>query len=362
MPKAVHITSVHAVDDNRIRYKQCRSLAAHGYEVVLVGANGESSEGDDGVSVQVLKKPASRLKRFLFTGWAVTRRALSERADIYHFHDPELMPFAQLLRLRGKRVVFDMHENFPKAILDKHWIPALLRRPVSWVARLLERVLLFRIPVVFAEASYRDDYEFVRRFAVVQNFPDISALQSISAPKNGVFSLGYMGGVSEVRGAGVMLHAYRKLTEAGHNVELHCVGPGTLPIDDPARMPEGVKMYGFLPAAEGFAVMARCHVGLAVLMPIPNYVRSYPTKMFEYMALGLPIIVSDFPLYRAALGDSDCGFLVDPERPEQVVEALEQLLADPDAAAAMGQRGKAHVMREYAWANEMEHLLRLYEA
>ena len=356
-----HITSVHPANDNRIRFKECRGLSQHGYKVVLVNANGQPQTHDDSVEVVTLRKPRSRLTRMLLTTFRVVCAAAKHKPTIYHFHDPELLPYAQLLRLMGKRVVYDMHENVPKAILDKHWIPGPLRGSVSMLIKVLERVLLWRVPVVFAETSYIDDYPFVRNYKTVQNFPDLAQIMAIDEPKHDRFALAYMGGISEIRGADVMQQAFDRLRAKGHDVEMHLVGPGALSsprADQPT--PDGITMHGFLPAKEGFRVISRCHVGLAVLKPIPNYVRSFPTKMFEYMAMGLPIIVSDFPLYRNALGDSACAYLVDPTRVDEVANALTELIEDPEHAAQMGRRGRAYVQEHYAWGNELRHLLDLY--
>jgi len=361
MPTIAHVTSVHAQNDNRVRFKQCRGLREHGYDVVLVCADGESHTADDGVRVIAVDKPRSRFTRMFATGLRVVRRALKEKPDLLHFHDPELLPLAQFLRLTGHRVVFDMHENVPKATLDKSWIAKPLRPLIAGIVKALERVLMWRIPVVFAEVSYAEEYSWVGVSQTVQNFPDLRRILCVSEPKFERFSLVYMGGISEPRGSGVMRDVFERLRGRGLDIEMHLIGPGTLPEREGRGTPQSIVSHGYLPAEEGFRIVSRCHVGLAVLMPIANYVRSYPTKMFEYMALGLPIVVSDFPLYREALGDSGCGHLVDPLSLDDVERALADLIADPERARAMGQRGRKHVQEHYSWQNELGNLLRLYE-
>jgi glycosyltransferase involved in cell wall biosynthesis len=359
----VHITSVHPANDNRIRFKECRGLSQHGYKVVLVNANRQPQTRDDGVEVVTLKRPWSRLTRMLLTTFCVVRAAAKHKPALYHFHDPELLPYVQLLSLMGKRVVYDMHEHVPKAILDKDWISRPLRKPISLLIKGLERILLWRVPVIFAETSYVEDYPFVRDYEIVQNFPDLSQLLHIDVPKQDRFALAYMGGVSVIRGSDIMQQAFDQVKAKGHDIEMHLVGRGTLPglgTDQPA--PDGITTHGFLPAEDGFNVVGRCHVGLAVLKPIPNYLRSFPTKMFEYMALGLPIIVSDFPMYRTVLEGSECGYLVDPTDVDQVTNALIELIKDPERATQMGQRGRAYVQKHYTWKNEFQHLLNLYAA
>ena len=124
---------------------------------------------------------------------------------------------------------------------------------------------------------------------------------------------------------------------------------------------EGVNLYGYLPGREGWNKIRACHVGMAVLQPEPNYIASYPTKMFEYMAMGMPVVVSDFELYRKVVEESQCGFCVDPTSPEQIADAVENLIRDPERATRMGEHGREAVRKRYTWNHEMEKLVCFYE-
>jgi glycosyltransferase involved in cell wall biosynthesis len=123
----------------------------------------------------------------------------------------------------------------------------------------------------------------------------------------------------------------------------------------------GVRWHGFVPHDEGYRVLARCRIGLAVLADIPNYRESLPTKIFEYMALGLPVIASNFPLYRRVVEEEHVGICVNPADPAALASAIGQLLDDPQRAAAMGARGREAVRQRYRWGKEESKLLRLYE-
>jgi glycosyltransferase involved in cell wall biosynthesis len=100
---------------------------------------------------------------------------------------------------------------------------------------------------------------------------------------------------------------------------------------------------------------------MAVLEPLPNFVESFPTKMFEYMALGLPVIVSDFPLYRAIVDDVCCGFCVPPGDPESIAEKALWLFENPGEAAAMGKRGRQAVSNKFHWGRESRKLVAFYD-
>ena len=365
-PKIVHVTSVHRWGDVRIFQKQCRSLAANGYDVVLVAVAPQDMT-HDGVRLRALPTPRSVWHRMLVTACQAMRVAWRERADLYQIHDAELLPWAFVMRCAGRTVIYDMHENLPKDLLDKTWLPRWLRPLLATCARLVERVLLFRMPVIFAEESYAREYPWVRDAQIILNLPRTEILPSPSAKRDDPPMVGYIGGVAVDRGSAVTVKALARLKDRGLAVGWHCVGP-TWPrhlADDLARESDEagihIVLHGYLPHDEGWAVMNRCVVGLAVLEPRPNFVESLPTKLFEYMALELPVIASDFPLYRRIVDDAECGICVDPYDAEALADAIQSLVANPERAQQMGRRGREAVFTRYNWATELGKLIAFYE-
>ena len=134
-----HLTSVHAWNDVRIFLKECRSLADAGYDVTLLAPNC-SSRVKDRVTIKCTSAlyRGGRLSRFILTTWRTYKEAKSIDADVYHFHDPELIPYGLLLRGQGKRVIYDVHEDVPEDILIKDWIPASIRKPLALIIKLFE--------------------------------------------------------------------------------------------------------------------------------------------------------------------------------------------------------------------------------
>jgi glycosyltransferase involved in cell wall biosynthesis len=365
-PKVAHLTSVHPTFDVRIFRKQCRSLAAAGYEVVLVLQH-DRDELVDGVRIRAVPPARNRFERMTRTARAVVRIAASEKPQIYHLHDPELLLWTLPLRLRGARVVFDMHEDLPKATLSKIWLPPWLRRGLSWLTRIGERALLTGMPVVFAETSYQWDRPWVKRSATVLNMALVNELLSIEAAKHDEFTACYSGTVTPDGGALNMLEAMRILGDRGRRLAFECIGP--LPRECATEVRERAKRVN-LPvringhrviSGEAWRMTARCHVGLAVLRGIPNNYAIQPTKLFEYMALGMPVVASNYPTYRAVIEGASCGLCVDPDAPDQLANALEWLMDHPAEAAEMGRRGREAVIREFNWEREADKLLRLYK-
>jgi glycosyltransferase involved in cell wall biosynthesis len=365
--KVVHITSVHTLYDIRIFHKECRTLADAGYDVSMVIPSDEAGTSSrDGVTIIGVKQSRGRLLRILITNPKVARQAYLLNAAVYHLHDPELLIVAVLLRILGKKVIFDMHENLPRAILTKEWIPKVARSAVAKFVRLTERIFLSGLPVIFAEESYVKDYSWVSRKAVIMNMPLLAEIQSIKEEKNNLPSLGYLGGVSEDRGCMRTLRALDLVKKEGVNVGWECVGCVEAGIKDKmisfakiCNLDE-VRIWGEKDASEAWRIIARCHIGVAVLAPDQNYIESYPTKLFEYMALGIPVITSNFPLYRSVVEGERCGICVDPLRVVEIAQAIMYLIKNPTIAAKMGELGKLAVEKKYNWNREKVKLLDFY--
>ncbi|MEZ5339053.1 MAG: glycosyltransferase [bacterium] len=365
MPKAIHVTSVHRLHDNRIFHKQCASLRDNGWEVVLV-AQHDRDESISGIRVRALPRPANRMERMTKLPELALGICREEGADICHLHDPELLKIAALLKRDVSPVVFDMHENIVKDILTKPWLPALLRPAVSAYVRQRLRRWLSGMPVIFAELSYHADYPYVDTYTTVLNMPRHAELSGIRAEKHLRPTLVYVGGVTRARGSVTMLEALARLQAAGLDCALELVGPveerHRQELDEliSSRGIANVRFHGFLPAGEAWPVAARCHVGMALLSSIPNYVESYPSKIFEYMALGLPVVTSDFELYRSVIAESAAGICVDPEDATAVAETLAALLADGERMEEMSAAGRAITGSRFNWETEERRLLDFY--
>jgi glycosyltransferase involved in cell wall biosynthesis len=366
MNRIVHLSSAHPADDVRIFLKQARSLARAGYDVSIVARNAKS-ETRDGVSIHPLSSPIrSRLGRFVMTAYETYRRARSMKADLYHFHDPELMPFAALLRLTGARVIYDVHEDVPKQILSKPWLPMAARRPVSTAIAVLQQLAtrLFCSAVVVATPAIGERFA-QSRTTLVQNFPLPGEL---AAPDGGrpmperPKELLYVGAISRIRGAIENVAAMAHV-ESG-DARLVLVGKfDRRDVEAEARAHAGwqrVECLGQQPRTMVAERMARARAGLVLFLPEPNHVDAQPNKMFEYMSAGLPVIASDFPLWRQIIDGAKCGLLVDPRDPQAIARAIDWVLANPDAAEAMGERGRRAVAEIYNWPAEERKLIALY--
>lgn len=363
MRKVCHITSVHGVEDVRIFHKECVSLARAGYEVHLV-QRGESYE-KEGVHVTGFGQPASnRLGRMLFTSRKAYWAALAVDADVYHFHDPELLPYGLKLKRRGKKVIFDSHEDTLESILEKTWIPAPMRRMVYiWFKGRQERVCR-RIDAVVTVTPHMVDF-FRRlnpRSVQVSNYPILKG--SFTPPDISSKILVFAGGISGQWNHHTILKAMERLPGCRYRL----CGPAEADyLQDLKTLPawEQAEYLGKIPHEEIPALLAKSAVGMAML----SYCRNSDwkngtlgnTKIFEEMMAGLPVVCTDFVLWREFVERWHCGVCVDPESADEIADAIQYLFDHPDEARRMGENGRRAVEEEFNWAREEKKLLALYE-
>lgn len=362
----LHLATAHAAGDPRIFHKECRTLAAAGFRVGFVVPHAHDDEVD-GVSIHAVPLPRSGKERLFSTTRAVIRRALVEAEGpetVFHIHDAELLPLA--LAFRGRRVVYDAHEDTPRQTQHMAWIPRPLRQPVGWTYATLEALggRLFA-GIIVAVPSIARRYPEAKT-VLVRNFPVLDAGSDPGPPladRDAV--LAYVGAITRARGAEEMVRAVGALPDA-LDARLLLGGtpfPAEL-VDELAVLPgsDRTTFLGYLDRDEVGDLLRQSRVGLVVLHPTPQYQEAYPTKLFEYMAAGVPAVVSDFPLWRRMVEDAGCGLLVDPLDVTAVAAACERLLTDDALAQRMGAAGRQAAYDRYAWAPEGQRLVAFYHA
>jgi glycosyltransferase involved in cell wall biosynthesis len=364
MIKICILTTVHPPFDTRIFHKQAKTLVKAGYEVTLI-AQHERSELVDGVKIIALPKPRNRVARMLCLSWRAFRLARRERAAIYHFHDPELIPVGLLLKLRGKRVIYDVHEDVPKQILSKEWIPRPLRRFMAGAARVAGALASWAFDGIVAATPAIAKRFPASKTVLVQNFPILNELVALNSTpyQSRPAKIIYVGGITAIRGIREMVQAMSLVPES-LNARLVLVGefsPQSLEAEV-SSLPgwERIEFVGWQNRASVARLLGEARAGLVVLHPRPNYLEAWPVKLFEYMCAGLPVIASDFPLWREIVEGERCGLLVDPLDPAAITKAIQWILEHPEEAEAMGRRGQKAVFDRYNWDTEAAKLIALY--
>lgn len=368
--RVVHLTSVHPWRDTRIFLKMCRSLAAAGHEVHLVapGRDFPSPAEWEGVTLHAVRPAGSRWERMLVTSRRVFAVGAELGGEVYHFHDPEGLAWAAGWQERlGRGFVYDAHEDYRLDILDKGWLPAPVRGPVARRFGGMEDAVAGKLAgIVAATPAIARRFAGLKRVAVVNNFalPGEAGLPGgPPAAAGGPPAFIYAGAIAPGRGVAEMLAALARVPPPAR---LGLAGAFASPAfrGELSGRPgwERVDVYGFLGREELARKFSGSVAGLLLYGPAANNLQARPTKLFEYMAAGLPVIASDFPGLREIIEGNACGLLVDPGDPAAIAAAMREVLADPARAREMGRRGRRAVATQYNWEGEFPKLLELYEA
>lgn len=363
--KVVHLTSVHRCDDTRIYGRQCRSLAEAGYEVVLIAPDSHNHV-KEGVSLSGVPKTNGRLKRMLETVYQVYKAGVKQDGELYHLHDPELLGPALLLRMKGKKIIFDFHESFAAQVTTKPWVRAKLRIPAVAFASLVQKLavlvsnrVIAATPVI-ARSLPPDKTSVIMNYPILREFNVADRLPYSRRPP----WICYVGALTEIRGVGQMVEAVN-LQPENLKVELFLAGTfSPFDFENTVASTPGwnrVNFLGYQSRKSVARMLAQCRVGLVMLHPTPNYIESYPVKLYEYMAAGLPVVASDFPFWREIIEDVGCGLLADPLNPESIAEQIRWILSHPEEAEEMGNRGRAAALARFNWDSEIPKLLQVYE-
>ncbi|MFN5735636.1 MAG: glycosyltransferase [Flavobacteriales bacterium] len=361
--RIVHLSSAHPDHDVRIFFKECCTLAAAFPEVEIhLILAGVQERKESGVFVHsVPKGSGNRIQSMRRTVDHVLKKAIALNAAVYHLHDPELLRIAGVLQRHGAKVVFDSHEDVPKQIMDKPWIPTPFRIPLSRMYSLYER---WRTKPLEAVVSVTPKIcnrfrAFHSNVVMVANFPSKTEFKSVdfSVKRPGHFC--YIGGLFETRGI-------REMVQAMDGVEatLHVAGLfANSELEAEVRQMPGwnkVVYYGQVNRDKIQEILSISTVGLVTLHPTPSYQEAYPIKLFEYMASGCAILSSDFSEYRSLLAGVNAARFVNPLEVSEIRSSLCYFLDHPEETLAMGHEAQKGFYSKYNWETEASKLTELY--
>ncbi|MBP2076172.1 glycosyltransferase [Oceanobacillus polygoni] len=363
--RVVQLTTVHHPYDPRIYHKECKSLQKAGFDVTLIAQSGDQDSNTDKPIKHIpLKKYKSRLKRMTVGAFAAYKEAKKLNADVYHFHDPELLPIAWLLKNKSNVVIYDIHEDYITSILQKDYISMPIRKLFAATYRLMERFFARNFELCLAEKYYQDIYP---TGTCILNYPTVNEKflnsKRESPAENKVL---YTGNVSVVRGA--MFHA--RIPVIDEQIEMHFVGkcPSDLAEkmyeaagDKKANLKiEGIDQFIEKEVIEDRYLQTNWLAGVALFPPTEHYMKKELTKFFEYMNAGLPIICSNFPVWEKFMETYQCGIAVDPYDDVAIQKAISYLKNNPEEAKRMGENGKKAVVEELNWYTEEKKLISWY--
>lgn len=363
--RVLHISTIHPTYDPRIVYKYFPTLTET-YEVYCALPNPDPTVAP---SVRFIRIPYFRrvILRFLVTGPVILWKTIWLRPALVHVYSPEFLPFAYLYRLLGAAVIYEVQENLHKKIhLKKQNRGWLLQRAFRFFDRLARR----HFSLIFTEHGYLTTYtQLAKPSAVIYNYPVLPFMETFRRPyrlPTEPIEFFYIGLLSFERAIETLLAGLALLKTDYPAFKVHLFGRCTFTQAELESIPayhhlrENLIFYGYTDQTKALRYAAKAVCGLALLKPVGDYPESYTTKMFEYMALGLPVITANFQLYRAVVEHYNCGFCIDPEDPAGFAECLRFLITHPQEAREMGQRGRRAMELAYNWTTEGAKLRALY--
>lgn len=367
-PSVCHVISGYYRNDARVLLRQCKSLHQHGYAVSILTNDGDPGEMLDGIPIFDAGRPWPRWKALAMAKRQMLDRAIEIDADIYQLHSPELLPLGVELKRLGKAVVYDAHEDMPRHLLEKEWLPTWIRKTVSQVFERYMLHVLAEFDETISPHSHvvADLQRRIGKGILVANFPLIGedwlfGEQSYCSREPIAC---YSGTVYLYSNQEETVAALRELDGVRYRIAGYI---------DPtfhqrlAALPGGekVEFLGRLSRPDLKQFYREARIGMVVYdykLNLGDRLGSYGTnKVFEYMEAGLPFICTDYDLWRDIVERYDCGVCVPPGDPVAITEAIKCLLADPVRAYRMGQAGRRAVLEEFNWSTEEKKYVAVFD-
>lgn len=368
MVKVCHMTSAHGRYDVRIVQKECISLVNAGYNVYLIVCDEKQDEEYQGVHIISTNfKPKSRRERFWRAGKKVYDLAVNVDAEIYCFHDPDLLKYAFSLHKKGKKVIFDSHEFYAFQILTREYIPNILRKCIAKGYQLFEQYCLHYVDAVLVPCMIDGKNYFeqkAKRTEYIANVPKLNEFHENDSENNEKEELiCHVGSLSYERGIWHLVKSMKYIEARlalGGNFSVTSFEEELKKLDEYKK----VDFLGFLRRNEVEKLYKKAKVGICTILNTGQYdhIDTMATKVYEYMLMGVPVVLSDTPYTRKVLKEYPFGIAVMPDNPREIADAVNYLLANPKQAARMGEIGRETVKKVFNWEKEEQKLLHLYRS
>lgn len=339
-------------------------MAERGHKVTLIVADAQGDAWNDDVHILDVGKLPGRMGRMLRSTGHVYQRALSINADVYVLHDPELIPFGIFLKRKGKKVVFDSHEDIPTQIRQKPYLGRVSATLLSRSFQAYERYACSRFDgIVGATPFIREKLNKINPYTIdINNYPILGEFDNVYPWSSKAMQVCYVGNIAEMRGIKELVKACALLHTPATLILAGAFETSTLATEVSSLAGwRRVRALGYVDRIGVRDVMSNSMAGLVTLHARENYLDALPVKMFEYMAAGIPVIASDFPLWRGIIEFSSCGLCVDPMNPAAIAEAIDYLVTHPEHARRMGMNGRRAVRENYNWHAESKKMLAFYD-
>lgn len=356
--KIVLFSNRHRADDNRIIELEAKTFAAAGYETVVYGKTQGITEKYDNIRISTCKE----------SNRDCLKQCIKENGDIYIFQDPGLLSCAVKLHRKGKKVLFDAHENYEEKMKGRFAarFPYLraFRKLFAKCWWLYERRCISSIDgTICADRTVQQKYG--GKSFVLPNMPSKLFYENLPerSADDTVIRLIYVGTLTWDRG---IVETIRAMELCKHqNIEFHVIGDtADQKLREYLQKSKKTMWHGRVQWLKLKDYLVNADIGMILLQPTEAYLY-YPgeniVKLWEYMSVGIPVLLSNFPALRKLNDELKFGMNVKPDNVQEIAKAIDWLIDHPEERKTMGVNGQACVHNRYNAENYTKDLLKFIE-
>ncbi len=386
--KICFLADKHDLYDDRIYWKMAVPLVQKGFQVYyfLIGNTTQKGITQEGVHFKIFEVENFSKNKFVNFVLKVFKSKNYKKlfnaakkidADIYHFHDLWINKIGvKLKKLKSKpTVIYDVHEPYAedfKSYYKGSYVKNNLMRLFSiWVDYWEKKQSKNYDLIIATGPSVLDDFNQVlgeSKVDILYNFTDNYKLFEDIPIGDKKYDFIYSGGITELRGAMKILEATKIAVKTNTNIKVLFIGKyngKALLCKMKAyvknnKLENNVILHDFVNYSEISKFYNQSKIGLVTLFDIPTYRVSMPIKIFEYMAFGLPIIGSNFGIIASYIDNEDIGIKIDPQSPEEISNAMLNILGDKDTLDFYSKNGRQATLEKYRWDLELDKLVNHY--
>lgn len=368
MTKVCYFTSK-SENDIRVFHKECVSLAKNGYDVTLVCPN-VTDKVNQGVKIIGVSYPyTSDFDRFTKLPKLLYEKALAVDADIYHFNDPASIPYGAKLKALGKKVIFDVFEDHPGMWKNRgRGIKGFVFKTIAYLYEKYESFQCSKFDAVLVCYHWTKDRlaRVNNNVELVLNFPivDKQSIKVRPLRESDKIDICYAGTISEDWNIPNVISAINDVEGAHFNLA-GWTGDALMNHMKSLAGWKKVNFFGKLSKNDVVEkVYERSDIGIALYHycalchgKVGNMSNN---KLFEYLLMGMPVICTDFDLWKEVVEGANSGICVDPSDVNAIKDAVQYIQKHPVEAYKMGQNGQRAVLEKYNWDSQEEILLDVY--
>ncbi|HBM79428.1 MAG: glycosyltransferase family 4 protein [Clostridiales bacterium] len=365
------LTTGHSAMDDRIFYKEALSLKKVYDDVTIIAPDERDSYIKDGINIIGVKKPNSLYERFRLVD-TVVNEAIKNRADIYHFHDFEIIYKVLKIKkyLPDSKIIYDVHEYFPDMVRMSKKIPKLIKPFMTFFVDKTELIKARKFDyIITADDAVKERFCHVnKKVDVIYNFSEFKTLKEDKFKKK--YDVIYQGGITMERGVFNAVRAIEIVKKKKPDIKMIFVGPFDDKEDrkkvydyiEEKCLSKNIIFIGKVPHTDVESYIRSSKIGIVTLLPFPKYFKNIPIKQFEYMSCGIPVVGSDLPPIKKFVKSYNSGIIVDPTKPQEIADAIDKLLDDRELCKKLGENGIKAVSESYNWNNMEIKLLNIYKS